>query len=93
MSYGCLPKEIIFENTVKRAYPILPIDLLSLMISAAVIGDADLINAAPHLRDLCGDFRLKTEPILLNQNALDDLSPERLVAGLHICEIYVCEHI
>src|SRR3974390_1861678 len=88
------PEQIVFHNAVGRAHPILPSDLLAFLISAAVVRYSDLVHLqiAP-VRDLGGNFRLKSEPRLLNLDRLYHLPPERLVARLHIGQVEIGQHV
>jgi len=70
-----------------------PADLLALVVGAAVIGDAHLVDPAAAAGELGGDLRLKAEALLTDADRLNDLGAEGLVAGLHVREVQVSEHV
>src|SRR5688572_16267254 len=73
--------------------PVGPPELLSLRVAAAVVGDADLVDPAAEPRDLRGDLGLEAEAVLLDADRARHLAPEHLVAGLHVGEIQVGDHV
>src|SRR5258706_917879 len=85
-------KEVVPDDTVDRAEPVAPADLLALGIGAPVVRDADLVDAHAQLGDLRGDLGLEAETVLLDRDRLDHLAPEGLVAGLHVGKVQVGEH-
>jgi len=84
----------VFYDAVDGAHAVLPADLPTLLLRATIVGNSYLIDPElPPLGDLRRDFGLETEPGLLDLDRLDDLSAERLEAGLHVGEIQVGEHV
>ena len=71
-----------------------PAYFLAFLIGATIVGDAHLINAyAFETGDFGGYFRLKTEAFLLEIDALNYVGTEKLVAGFHVGEVQVGEHV
>jgi hypothetical protein len=58
-----------------------------------MVGDGDFVNARVHAGDFGSDFRLEAEAIFLNFDGLNKLAPEGLVAGFHVREIQIGEHV
>ena len=74
--------------------PSFPTDLLSFRIRPSGIRDSDLVDSAVwKIGDLRRHLRLEAEAVLLQRDALDNLSTEDLVAGLHVGEIQVGEDV
>src|ERR1700678_2497727 len=88
-----LPKHIVFHDAVEGPHAVLPVDLLALLVGAAVVRNADLVDTAARVRNIGGDFRLEAEAALFDGDRLDDLPPEHLVAGLHVGQVQVGEHV
>jgi hypothetical protein len=55
----------VFQDAIKGANAVSPIDFLALRIGASVIGDAHLIDPYIQAGDLRRDFGFKTEPVFL----------------------------
>src|SRR5437588_411621 len=69
---------------------------LAFLIGAAGVADGDLVDAprgAAAAGDLGGDLRLEAEAVRLEVDALEHLTPEDLVTGLHIGQVQVSEHV
>ena len=76
------------------AETILPAYFLAFLVSAAVVGDAHFINADAFETSYFGShLGFKAETLLLEKDALDNICPEQLVAGLHVGEVQVGEHV
>jgi hypothetical protein len=73
--------------------PVAPRDLLALAVLAAVVRDRQLVDPQLALADLCGDLRLDREIVLAKDERAEDVRAEDLVAGLHIGERGVEEHV
>ena len=58
-----------------------------------MVGDGDFVNADAFFRELGGDFGLESEAVLLDRDGLEDFAPHGFVAGLHIREVEVGEHV
>src|SRR5450755_3054430 len=72
---------------------VLPADLLPLVVGPPRVADGDLVDAQPHLGDLGGQLGLDAEPAFLDNDRLDDLRAEGLVADLDVGEVEVVEHV
>jgi hypothetical protein len=70
-----------------------PADLLSLCIRTSGVRDADLEEAPVSAGHLGRDFGLETEAIFFDLDGLEHLSIERLVAGFHVGEVQIREHV
>src|SRR5687768_5757434 len=78
-----------------RLYAVLPRDLLSLLVAAAVVGDADFedTDAGADLGDLGGHFGLEAEAVAREGDLVEDRLAEDLVADLHVGQVQVREHV
>ncbi len=62
-------------------------------IGAAIVRNAHLENAQAHLGYFGHNLRLKSEAILLDIDALNDVAAKYFVAAFHIRQIEVGEHV
>src|SRR5271166_4804007 len=86
--------QIVFNDAIYSTDAVLPADFLPFLIGSPVIRDANLVYPQiTALRDLSRDFRFESESGFLNLNRLDDFAAKRLVAGLHIGQIKIGEHV
>src|SRR5688572_7767987 len=83
----------VLHDAPQRPDAVPPSDLLPLLVRPARVGDADLEDPALQARELGGDLRLEAEPVLADGDLLQDLAAEHLVAGLHVREVEVGEHV
>ena len=85
---------MVLEDAPQRPKSIAPGNLLPLFVSPTVVGDRDLVDA-PALAAgyLGGNLRFETEASLLNGNPGQHLTPEHLVADLHVGQVEVRHHI
>jgi hypothetical protein len=67
---------VVFENAPDGADPVAPADFFAFVVSAAVVGDAYLVDAASHPGHLGGNFRFEAKALLR-------LGP---VTGKRLCE-------
>src|ERR1022692_3761623 len=81
------PPDAVLDDRVDGANPVLPADLLPLVVGPPRVADGDLVDAQPHLGDLGGQLGLDAEPALLDVDRLDDLGAEGLVADLDVGEV------
>lgn len=88
-----VPEIGIAKDAIHCPNTVLPIDLLSLCIGAARVGDPHLEDPIARSRKFRRDFRFEAEAILLNINALNHFPLEALVARLHIRQIEISEHV
>ena len=72
---------------------VLPADLLALFVRAPVVGDGHFEDAVAAPRHFRRELRLDAEAARLDGHGLDDLAAEHLVAGLHVRQIEVREHV
>ena len=64
-------------------------DLLTFLVGAPPVADANLKHSQSALRDSDRDLGLESEAIFLNWDVLNHIPPESLVAGFHVGEIHV----
>jgi hypothetical protein len=76
-----------------RGERVLQADLLALLVRAAVVRDGHLEDPVAAARHLGRDLRLDAEAAGLDRHRLDDLAAKHLVAGLHVGEVQVGEHV
>jgi len=81
------------QDDVGRLHAVLPPDLLPFPVCPPIIGDPHFIDAASGPGYLGRDLRLNAETVLLNAQPLDNIGPEQFVAGFHVGEIQVGEHV
>ncbi len=87
-------EEVVLQDAVDGPHAIAPAYLLAILVGTAVVGDAHLIDA--HLGDaryLGRHFGLEPETVLLQLERLHHAGIEELVAGLHVGEVEVGEHV
>ncbi len=58
-----------------------------------MVGDGDFIDADTATGDLGGNLGFEAEAVFLDGDALDDLASKSFVAGLHVREVEVGEHV
>src|ERR1044071_3680102 len=78
-----------------RLHPILPGDLLPLLIRPPVIRHAHLKdpNPRPKLGDLRRNLRLKTKSITLECDSIQYRLAEHLVTNFHVRQVQIGEHV
>ena len=87
-------EDIVLYYGVDGANAISPSDLLPFGVSSPVICDSDFEDSTTGSRSEFGsNFGFKSESILFDGDILDDLSSENLVAGFHVGEVDVREHV
>src|SRR5437868_191638 len=86
-------EQVVFQNAAKGGDSVAPADLLAFKIGTAVIGDAHLVHATSHLRNLCRDLRFKTESFLFYLKLLQHIAAKDLVTSLHVSEVQVSKAI
>src|SRR6185503_8012788 len=86
-------KEVVLDDAVDGTKPVPVTYFLALGVGAAVVRDADLVDANAELGHLGGDLGLEAEAILLDLDGLDDAAAKRLIACLHVREVQVREHV
>ena len=85
--------ETILEDEPERRHPVAPVDLFTFLVSPAIINDGDFIHAKTVASRLGGDLRLDTEPVRLQREDPQTLGGECFVAGFHVREVDVVEHV
>src|SRR5262245_42763804 len=85
--------EPVLHQAPDRRHAVLPVDLLALSVVAAVVGDRDLVDPPPAAGHLHGELRLEPEPVRPEDEAVEHLPPEDLVAGLHVGQVDVRQHV
>src|SRR5438445_10613379 len=91
-----LVKQPEAENAVEGIEGVAQSDLLALFVSTAGVADVDLVNAPGGVAppgDLRGDLRLEAKAVRFQPEAAQYLTPEDLVASLHVCEIEIGKHV
>jgi len=84
---------VVDRQAPQRAKSIFPPDLFALRVGTARIADSDLINPEAALGDLHCHFRFEAEAVFLQRDGLNHLAPECFVAGLHIGQVEVGDHV
>src|SRR5437879_13783822 len=75
--------DVVLDDAVQGAKPVLPADLFAFRVGASGIGNADLVNPRSDPGHLGGDFGLEAETVLLDPNAVYEFAAIHPVAGLH----------
>ncbi|EAU68603.1 hypothetical protein STIAU_8807 [Stigmatella aurantiaca DW4/3-1] len=88
-----LARHRVFGDDVECAHPVLPANLLALLVGAAVVADGHLVHAPAAAGDLRGDLGLEAEPLFLHPDGFQHLGAEGLVAGLHVREVQARGHV
>src|SRR5207249_11459502 len=94
-------KKITWRDGVKAIYTIIryrldavaPRDLLAIGVGAAAVADGHFVDSAAPARDLGRELRLEAEAVGPEAQPVEHLPAEGLVAGLHIREVEVGEHV
>ena len=85
--------ERITENGPQRANAIFPIDFFSFGVGSSGITDGHFKNAAAAFGELDGEFRLDVEGGAVQRNAFQQVRAHHLVAGFHVCQVEVADHV
>src|SRR5207253_1234111 len=90
-----LVEQPVAHDAEERLEGVLEADLLAFFVRAAGVGDGDFVDAPgrPVFGDLRRELRLEPESIRLQLDALQHLAAKDLVAGLHVREVQVREHV
>jgi len=86
-------KKAILHNAPNSADAVFPIDLFAFGVGAAVVGDGDFVNADAFFGELGCDLGLEAEAVFLDGDGLQNFPAHGFVAGLHIREVQVGEHV
>src|SRR5262245_26211112 len=79
-----LVKEPEPEKGKNCFHAIAPVDFLPLRIGTAMVTDRHFINPYAFLRHFHGKFWFEAKAIGFESDIVEDFSPKRFVAGLHI---------
>ncbi len=90
---GLFFQEPVFQNATNSADSVLPANFFSLGVSSSMVGNGHLVNSGTTARQFGGNFGLKAKPVFLKRDRLNQLTPEGLVASLHVGEVQVGEHV
>ena len=90
---NALSKNAILDDAPDGAETILPTDLLSFSVGSPVVADWDLENGDTKLGYLGRDLGFESEAVFLDRHLLDNFQTECLIAGFHVGESKVAEHI
>ena len=88
-----LRKKAVFKNAPQGPDTVFPVDLFAFSVSSTGIGDTDFINPAVQFGHLGGYFRFESEPLFLYIYLRYYFFFKYLVAGLHVVQVHVREHI
>src|SRR4051794_11276609 len=81
------------DQRIDRVDAVDPADLLAFVLAPRLVADRHLENAAPRSQHLRGDFRLEIETDAAEPDAVERLTPEHLVRGLHVGEPPPEQHV
>src|SRR4029453_9433901 len=85
--------ELVPQDAPQAPDRILPADLLALRVGATAVRDGHFEDPTLEGRDLVRHLRPKAESILFQDQPLQDRSPKGLIAGPHVREIQVRQHV
>ncbi len=74
-------------------HTVFPSNLFPFLVCSAVVGNANFVNPAFCFGDLGSDFRIKPKSVFFYCDILDKRSPEGFVAGFHISQVHICQHV
>src|SRR3989304_2270351 len=77
-------RQAVLDEGPQRRKPIPPGDLLALAVIPTLVSDRHLVDPRPPLEELGRDLGLDPEAVTLEVDALQDVRPHRLEAGLHV---------
>src|ERR1051326_6190911 len=86
-------EESIPDDLKQRCHAVAPGNFLSFRIVATAVADWHFVNSPTAFGDLRGELGLKTKPIRSQTHALNHFSAKYLVAGFHVGEIEVRQHV
>src|SRR5690242_7646076 len=90
---GSVPEAVLDEGP-ERGEAVAPRDLLALVVTPPVVRHRQLVDAEAAAADLGRDLRLDAEVRLAQRlDAAQHVERERLVAGLHVGQRGVVEHV
>jgi hypothetical protein len=85
--------EIIFQDAPESTEAVAPVDFLSLGVSAAAVGNGDLVNGQALPGDLGSNLRFEAETVFLESDTLDHFALECFEAALHVGEVQIRKHV
>ena len=85
--------DAVLDDALHCGDTVTPVDFLAFGVGTSRVGDPYFPDSPASRSNLCRHFGFYPEPVLFQVDALDDLATERLVAGLHIGEIEIGEHV
>src|SRR5262245_66115752 len=88
-------EEPVADDAGQGGEGVLEADLLALLVGAAGVADRHLVDAPgrPPPGHLGRHLRLEPEPVGAEPEPLEDLAAEELVAGIHVGQVQVGEHV
>src|SRR5207245_8536092 len=86
-------EQVVPQDMEHRRQPVAPGDLLPLGVGAAAVGDGQLPDARARLREPRRQLDLDPEPLGREWQAFQEVGPDHLVAGIHIREVQIGEHV
>ncbi|MPM73311.1 hypothetical protein SDC9_120291 [bioreactor metagenome] len=83
------------ENAIERTESVFPADFLSFAVRSWIVLNCTFINAVFPFRDIGGDLRFEAETVFFQSRGdfLNHFPAEQLVAGFHVRDVEVGEHI
>jgi len=82
-----------FDNNPQGSDSIFPSDFFAFGIGSAVIGNAYFEYPHSQLGDFSCNFWFEAEAVFFDPDRLNNFPPESLVAGFHVGDVQICEHI
>ena len=83
----------VFQDAANGADAVAPADFFAFGVGASMIRHSHFVDADSHFSHFSRDLWLETEAVFFNLDFLNDLASENFVAGLHVGEIEVGEHV
>src|ERR1700722_14805523 len=88
-----LAGETELHESLERAEPVTPGDLLAFVVLTAGIRNRDLVDAVATAQHLGRDLGLEVEAVGDHRQPLEDLGVEQLVTGLHVRQRRAVQHV
>src|SRR4051812_25095386 len=86
-------EQVVFNDATECTESVLPSDLFSFSVSAAVVRHRHFKHTHVELANFCRDLGLETETIFFDRNFLKHIATERFVTRLHVAEVQVGYHV
>ena len=86
-------EEIAAKDAIEGGHAILPSDLLPLGVGAPVVTDREFVDSSLRLCQAGSHLGFETETVGRQRQSLQEIRMDNLIAGLHIREVEVREHV